>query len=168
MFGFNSKKSWQIKFFENDGNDNYIENSTKYSKDSLWVIRPNWYLVEDFNGDGKKDIFITGEQIHQQWNSSFLKVYPFLKPNIDIDTTNNFTFLQRRHHIYLSQPDGTFKDSPDFLQGMRIGSTMGITAIDYNKDGYIDLINAALQFSDNNDLKPSGWDVEIFLKQLGF
>ena len=130
--GTNGEISY-LKFFENDGNDNYIENNAKYAKDSLWVIRPNWYLVEDFNGDGKKDILITGENIHQQWNSSFLSIYPFIKPNIDLDTSNNFTNLQRRHHLYLSQSDGTYKDSPEFLQGMKTSATFSITAVDYNK-----------------------------------
>lgn len=156
-----------LNFFENDGLDNFIEKTTKYAKDSLWSIRPTWYLVEDFNGDGKKDIFITGEQIHGQWNNNYLKAYPFLKPGVDIDTSNNFSFVQRRHHIYLSQSDGTFKDSPDFLQGMRLGSTFGITAIDYNKDGYMDLVNAVQQFSNNDKVLPSGWDVEIYLNNSG-
>ena len=164
--GTNGEISY-LKFFENDGKDNYVENNLKYSKDSLWVIRPDWYLVEDFNGDGKKDIFITGEHIHQQWNNSFLNVYPFIKPNIDIDTSNNYSFIQRRHHLYISQTDGTFKDSPEFLQGMRVGSTFGITAIDYNKDGHIDLINAVQQFSNNDNLYPSGWDIEIFINNGG-
>ena len=156
-----------LNFFENDGLDNFIEKTTKYAKDSLWSIRPTWYLVEDFNSDGKKDIFITGEQIHGQWNNNYLKAYPFLKPGVDIDTSNNFSFIQRRHHIYLSQSDGTFKDSPDFLQGMRLGSTFGITAVDYNKDGYMDLVNAVQQFSNNDKVLPSGWDVEIYLNNSG-
>lgn len=73
----------------------------------------------------------------------------------------NFTFVQRRHHLYLTQSDGSFKDSPEFLQGMRLGSVFGITAVDYNKDGYMDLVNAVQQFSNNDKLKPSGWDIEF-------
>jgi len=153
-----------LNFFENDGLDNFVDKTTKYSKDSLWSIRPQWNLVEDFNGDGRKDIFMTGEQIHGQWNNNYLKAYPFLKPGVDIDTTNNFNFIQRRHHMYLSQPDGTYKDSPDFLQGMRLGSTFGITAVDYNKDGYMDLVNAVQQF---DKVLPSGWDIEIYLNNSG-
>jgi hypothetical protein len=164
--GTNGEISY-LNFFENDGKDNYNDKTAKYAKDSLWVIRPNWFLVEDFNGDGKKDIFITGEQIHQQWDVNYLKIYPFLKPNIDIDTMANFTFVQRRHHLYLTQSDGTFKDSPEFLQGMRLGSVFGITAVDYNKDGYMDLVNAVQQFSNNDKLKPSGWDIEFFINNGG-
>ncbi len=164
--GTNGEISY-LNFFENDGKDNYSDKTVKYAKDSLWVIRPNWFLVEDFNGDGKKDIFITGEQIHQQWNVNYLKIYPFIKPNIDIDTMANFTFIQRRHHLYLTQPDGSFKDSPEFLQGMRLGSVFGITAVDYNKDGYIDLVNAVQQFSNNDKLMPSGWDIEFFINNGG-
>ena len=156
-----------LNFFENDGLDNFVDKTTKYAKDSLWSIRPQWGLVEDFNGDGKKDIFMTGEHIHGQWNSNYLKVYPFLKPGIDIDTSNNFTFVQRRHHMYLSQPDGTYKESLDFLQGMRLSSTFGITAVDYNKDGYMDLVNAVQQFSKNDKVLPSGWDIEIYLNNSG-
>ena len=138
--GTNGEISY-LKFFENDGTDEYVESTKKYSRDSLWVIRPNWYLIEDFNNDGKKDIYITGEHIHQKWNINYLKIYPFLKPDIDIDTIGNFSFIQRRHHIYLSQSDGSYKDSPEFLIGMKPTSSFGITAIDYNKDGYIDIIN---------------------------
>ena len=156
--GTNGEISY-LKFFENDGNDNYIENNIKYAKDSLWVIRPNWYLVEDFNGDGKKDILITGEHIHQQWNSSFLSIYPFIKPNIDVDTSKNFTNLQRRHHLYLSQSDGTYKDSPEFLQGMKTSATFSITAVDYNKDGFMDII-AGIQ-------QPGGWEMEFYTNNAG-
>ncbi len=156
--GTNGEISY-LKFFENDGNDNYVENNSKYAKDSLWVIRPNWFVTEDFNGDGKKDIFLTGEHIHQQWNKSFLGIYPFIKPNIDVDTNNNFANLQRRHHLYLTQPDGTYKDSPEFLQGMKTNSAFGITAVDINKDGFMDIV-AGIQL-------PTGWDLEIYTNNAG-
>ncbi len=164
--GTNGEISY-LKFFVNNGEESYTDQTKSFSSDSLWVIRPNWYLVEDFNNDNKKDIFITGEHIHANWDKKYLAVYPFLKPNIDFDTSNNFSFLQRRHHLYLSQKDGTYKDSPEFLRGMRLGSTFGITAIDYNKDGYVDLINTIQQFSNNDKLYPSGWDIEIFLNYKG-
>ena len=164
--GTNGEISY-LKFFVNDGAENFSDLTKSFSSDSLWVIRPNWFLVEDFNNDNKKDIFITGEQIHASWDKKYLNVYPFLKPNIDIDTTNNFSFVQRRHHLYLSQKDGTYKDSPEFLRGMRLGSTFGITAMDYNKDGYVDLINTVQQFSNDDQNYPSGWDVEIFLNHKG-
>jgi hypothetical protein len=148
-----------LNFFENDGRNNFIDRTKKYSKDTLWSIRPTWHLLEDFNYDGKPDIYFTGEHVHCEMDLNAFKKYPFLKPGIDMDTINNFRDMKRRHHLYLSQPDGTYKDDVAFLQGMKPVSTFGTTAIDYDKDGFIDIVNM-VQTS-------NGWTIELFKNNAG-
>jgi hypothetical protein len=148
-----------LNFFENDGKNNFIDKTKKYSKDTLWSIRPTWPLVDDFNYDGKPDIYFTGEHVHRQMDNTSLKKYPFLKPGIDIDTSRNFSFITRRHHIYLSQPDGTYKDDVSFMQGMTPVSTFGTVAVDFNKDGYVDILNSVST--------GSGWNIELFKNNSG-
>ena len=69
-----------LNFFENDGKNNFVDKTKKYTKETLWSIRPTWPLVDDFNYDGKPDIYFTGEHVHSQMDNSTLKTYPFLKP----------------------------------------------------------------------------------------
>lgn len=148
-----------LNFFENDGKNNFIDKTKKYSKDTLWSIRPTWPLIDDFNYDGKPDIYFTGEHVHCQMDVNSLKKYPFLKTGIDIDTSNNFSFITRRHHLYLSQPDGTYKDDVSFMQGMTPVSTFGTVAVDFDKDGYVDILNSVST--------GSGWNIELFKNNAG-
>lgn len=148
-----------LNFFENDGKNNFIDNTKKYSKDTLWSIRPTWPIVDDFNYDGKPDIYFTGEHVHTQMDNISFNKYPFLKPGIDIDTSKNFGDIKRRHHLYLSQVDGTYKDDVSFLQGMKPVSTMGTTVVDFDKDGFKDIVNMVGT--------SNGWDIEFFKNNAG-
>ena len=145
--GFYNQEVSYLRFFENDGKNNFVEKNTLYSVDSIFLIRPDAYLIDDFNGDGKNDIFITGEHVHNQ-DPKFFQYYPFLKQGIDVDTSNGRWW--RRNHIIMSQPNGKYKDVPSVFNFHPPISTAEFCSGNINNDGKRDIIIGG-QFG-------QGWD----------
>ena len=106
-------------------NNVWVENTALLKGDTTSCISPRQAIVADFNNDGKPDAFFSC-------------------------TGDDFSpYAGETSRIVLSQPDGTYTDSP--VVGTEYGYTHGATAADIDGDGNIDIIVA-----DGNGFKHNG------------
>ena len=106
-------------------NVNFIHAASKTSMKYLLETMGGGVAIFDFDNDGRMDLFFTNGAA--------------LKERMSKDDLPDKTQPKYWNRLYQQQPDGSFKDVTEHAGLKGVGYSMGVTAADYDNDGFVDL-----------------------------
>lgn len=154
----------QNELYINMGNGRFVENDVSMlTNSSSYSVGADW---GDFNNDGYQDVFIAcvlGDNNQLYFNNGDLTFTRVTTGNIvndggnthggvwadfdndgdlDIHTGNSSNMYPKNNILYLNNGDSTFTKVTTGPQFTELKNTIGNSAVDLNRDGHIDIIDA--------------------------
>ncbi len=159
-----NRMNFQNELIINKGNGHFIENdSSQLTNISNNSIGSSW---GDFNNDGYQDVFVsnvhgeknelhinngdgsftqvlTGDIVNDQHNSLGSTWADFDNDGLlDLFVGQNGNMWPRNNHLFRNNGDSTFTKITSGVQYTDLDQTLGVSGIDFNRDGAVDIIAA--------------------------